>query len=358
MPVIQIMQNVLLRGYFGHGNWGDEILLRALVTGLTMHGVPFDRLHYWRGSDQFYRPAAIAHSAPRRVRGMAAWAGAGAVVFCGGIFYDHLPDVNLQRLQRIFYLAGATRALGKKVMMLGVSIGPLISRQGRLLTSKILKLADAIWVRDRQSYRFCRESNLRCRQIPDLSALLFSHITAMPPSTGRRELLFIPCQTGLTHRKHVEILDALMPVARQYGLIIRLLPIHLNADAVLTHRLSEQYGFEVVSDLFSDPMDLFTKIMDAELVVSTRLHGGWAAYLAGRPFLQINYHPKCRGFAETIHLPSECLIDPLADTINVKNGADRWFASGENLYNTLIQPKMLENEVNTAMAMAARQLSP
>ncbi|MEJ2040640.1 MAG: polysaccharide pyruvyl transferase family protein, partial [Desulfosarcinaceae bacterium] len=234
------MRPVLFRGYFGHGNWGDEILLRALIAGLTRNGIPADKLHYWRGRNHAYQSAGISHSIPRGLNGMMAWAKAGVMIFSGGIFYDHLPITGLRRLRSIHNIVWFTRASGKKAILFGVSIGPLITAQGRRLTRKILKMVDGIWVRDRQSYQFCQQTGVTCRQIPDLSTIWASRIAASPRPTGRRELLFIPCQTGLTYCAQIRLMEILKPVAQTRHLTIRVLPLHTQADTDLAFRLCKQ----------------------------------------------------------------------------------------------------------------------
>jgi polysaccharide pyruvyl transferase WcaK-like protein len=342
------MRPVLFRGYFGHGNWGDEILLRALITGLTLNGVCADKLHYWRGRNYAYQPAEISHSTPRGLHGMTAWAKAGAMIFSGGIFYDHLPIFGSRRLRLIHNLVWITRASGKKAILFGVSIGPLITAQGRKLTSKILKMVDGIWVRDRQSYQFCHQTGVPCQQIPDLSTVLASRIAANPSPAGRKELLFIPCQTGLTRHAQIRLLELLKPVAQTRHLTIRVVSLHAQADTDLARQLCKQLGVELVAETFADPLQLFARIKTSQFVVSARLHGGWAAYLTGRPFMQINYHSKCRGFAETIHLPDECLIDPYADGPAVRAGVDIWLAAESRIRPKLVPIKALEKKTMEA----------
>jgi len=350
------MGNILLRGYFGHGNWGDEILLRALVRGFGKNGFPKERFHYWRGRDRSFQPAAIGHSIPRGIKGIAAWASASAMVFCGGIFYDHLPDFKIRRLQHIFLMVRISRLLGKKIVMLGVSIGPLVTPEGRRLTRKILELAHIIRVRDRLSHDFCRKAGLNCRQMPDLSAILLPDIPLADKALGNGEILFIPCASGMGYQTHVKILNALTAVARRYRFRIRLMPIHMNVDTELAHRLADQMGFQMAPALSADPMDLFNRLKDAELIVSARLHGGWAAYLLGRPLLQIDHHTKCRGFAETIGLPGKCLIDPFVETVDLEAGARLWFEAGDDLSGDFTSRRALEKQAMLALADVAQNL--
>ena len=342
------MRSVLLRGYFGHGNWGDEILLRALITGLTNRGISASQLHYWRGRSQSFQPADIGYSAPRGASGLAAWVKAGAMILSGGIFYDHLPCFGSRRLRWLYNLVGITHSSGKKVVMFGVSIGPLTTPEGRRWTRKTLRLADGIWVRDRQSYLFCEKSGLSCQQIPDLSTALTSSISEIPAPGVQQELLFIPGQDGITCQAQINLLARFKPVAEKYDLTIRILPLHAEADTALARRLAKPQGGVLVSDAMADPMHLFSRIKAARLVVSVRLHGGWAAYLTGRPFIQINTHPKNRGFAETVHLPDECLVDPLARSVDLSRAADQWLTPRSGAGPTLVPPKVLEQKTITA----------
>jgi polysaccharide pyruvyl transferase WcaK-like protein len=276
-----------------------------------------------------------------------AWLMAGEVIMSGGIFYDHLETNGTRRLRRLARLVRFMRAMGKRVIFFGVSIGPLTSPNGRLLTREILSHADGLWVRDALSVAFCREAGIECFHMPDLAAIFASRVAAMA-ACPTQEALFIPCGSGLDDGTHRRAIYTLQDTMRRYGLELKLLPIETRTDRPLAQRLSYQCGIPVAMKDESDPWRLMAHIKGARLVVSGRLHGGWGAYLCGRPLIQIDYHSKCRGLADSIHLPDPCLIDRRCDADDLRRAVALWLDSEEVHRPKLRAPEILENEVREA----------
>jgi polysaccharide pyruvyl transferase WcaK-like protein len=57
-----------------------------------------------------------------------------------------------------------------------------------------------------------------------------------------------------------------------------------------------------------DPLATVREIGRCDAFISARLHGAIVAYLCGVPFAIVDYHPKCRDFADDIGLPPELRI--------------------------------------------------
>jgi hypothetical protein len=345
-----MMNGILLRGYFGHGNWGDELLLRSLISGLTEYKIPHKRLSYWTGPSLTFQPASIKPADPHNWTGLWAWLTAGSMIFTGGIFYDHLPYFGVRRLRHMDRMVRLTRALGKKVFLFGVSIGPLITPAGRQLTMSILRKANAIWLRDSDSYRFCSRIGIECRKVPDLSALFYTRIIAGTPAAISKDLLFMPCAGGLSASMHAKILNDLLLVAERFGLTIKILPLGTPTDTILARQLGGTCGLPVINPTSPNPLQLFNRIKTARLVVSVRLHGGWGAYICGRPLIQIDYHSKCQGFAQTVQLPDQCLIRPGSSVDALQKAAALWLDPPDGIGPQLIAPILLEKQVRHAFA--------
>jgi polysaccharide pyruvyl transferase WcaK-like protein len=76
----------------------------------------------------------------------------------------------------------------------------------------------------------------------------------------------------------------------------------LAADA---HRALQDHGIATRWLRYRDqgPLAMARSIGGCDAFISARLHGALVAYLYGVPFAIVDYHRKCRDFADDIELP-------------------------------------------------------
>ena len=108
---------VLVSGYYGFGNLGDEALLAGMLTGLQEHSVTV----------LSQRPAATRAlhgvGAAHRLRGLAALLNHDALISGGGgLLQDKTSARSLRYYLGVLELA---QRLGKRTVVYGQSVGPL-----------------------------------------------------------------------------------------------------------------------------------------------------------------------------------------------------------------------------------------
>ena len=144
------MSKIVISGYYGFNNAGDEALLTAILASLraiepkaditVISGNPGNTIVKHQVKS-LYRFAAV--------RLLQAIGEADLVISGGGSL---LQDVTSKR-SLIYYLSiiVAAKWKGRKVMLFAQGIGPIRNRFMRLLTRLVVNKADAITVRDRDS---------------------------------------------------------------------------------------------------------------------------------------------------------------------------------------------------------------
>ncbi|HEX6864755.1 MAG TPA: polysaccharide pyruvyl transferase family protein, partial [Thermoanaerobaculia bacterium] len=163
-------RRILIAGYYGHGNAGDEAILAAMLASLR--SLSGDRLSFTvAGGD----PARIAgeHGVeavssldiPALVEALRA--SDLVILGGGGLFQDYWASPLENFLTPAqgglpAYLAVPTLAalLGRPFMIYGVGAGPLATDEGRRLTRIAFELCQAATVRDRESLALLRELGL------------------------------------------------------------------------------------------------------------------------------------------------------------------------------------------------------
>jgi polysaccharide pyruvyl transferase WcaK-like protein len=302
----------VLAGAFGQRNPGDEALLDAFLQALpdwdliaTAAVPPHGREIETVASDD---PARVARAVTR----------ADAVVFAGGTVFKELsprtrrPPLDL--LQKGVALAYGAKALGKRLVMVGVGAAPIRPGRGPRLVSRLIRQADLLVLRDEESadmlagmgaptpFRIGADPAWTLvEQQPESRPPSDRIIVALSSEPGNGELadeLAAALVTLLAQGYRV----ALQPW--QVGGPVR--PDDLDMARVVSARLGGTAEVLLPPADLDDAIDLFA---DARLVVGLRFHALIAAAAAGRPFVAYAHEPKLAAAARRLGQPA---VDPAA----------------------------------------------
>ena len=285
---------LLLSGYYGFGNLGDEALLAGLLSGLKAAGHEVTVLSG--------NPAQTRQL--HGVRASSRYAGAlGALIWCdafvsggGGLLQDKTSRRSLSYYLGLISLA---KRLGKQTFVYGQSVGPL-SERGRRRVASALK-GVRVFVRDEASKNLLASLDIAAQLTADGALLLEPPPAKLSP---RAPVLFLP------RYGYPDVTDAFIYAARQLverGISVAATSVQPGEDGAELTRLCAAVP-ELTSHTPASPAALLAVIGDAGYVVSARLHGLVLAAVAGVPFSGVVYDPKVAAFlketgAPAFHLP-------------------------------------------------------
>ena len=292
---------VLLSGYYGFGNVGDEAILAALTAGLRQRGHEVEVLSADPGATRRTLDVAATH----RLTGLPwALARADALVSGGG---GLLQDATSRRSLR-YYLGviRAARATGLRTVVYGQSIGPL-SPRGRTATARALH-GLPVAVRDEASRTLLAQADVASARVADAALAL-----PRPERLGGAGLLLVP-RAGVAGAR--EALARLARAAAADGTAVRVAALQPGADVDEARRIAAAAdGAEVLG--LAGPDAALAACAAADAVVSVRLHGLILAARAGTPHLGIGYDPKVAGFLSVsggarveVPVPEDALVAP------------------------------------------------
>jgi polysaccharide pyruvyl transferase CsaB len=274
---------VLIGGYYGFGNLGDEALLAGLTATLQRSGHRVTALSHRPQATRSAHGVASRH----RLRGLPA-ALLGCEVFLsggGGLLQDRTSARSLG-----YYLASIrlARSLGRRVVIFGQSIGPLSEAGERRVAGALRGLP--VSVRDAPSQTLLARLGVDAHLGADAALLLPPGEPA--PASGAAPILLIP------RRGHRWITEALAATARRLadlGLPCAALALHPDEDDGEIAELLRTAP-EVERLHAHDVAGARAHIAAARSVLSGRLHGLILAAHAGRPHAGLVYDPKVAGF--------------------------------------------------------------
>lgn len=317
------MKKVFLTGYYGKCNAGDDALAYVCI----------DQLGSLAGNKyclQVLSDVPVSHSGnatisyadlTKRFTRLRSFISSDVIVFGGGgIFQDYLKTglVDLREKHRLVKIA---KILGRKIAFLGISVGPIVTSEGLALTSKILNAANLITVRDQQSYDFLANTLKNTKNLEktfDLAVLLgesesLKNIAREPKTLG---ISLMPVSRSNLFKDQQKLLSnlgkTLTMLIDTHGYKLRMIEFSKNSgDSEIMEQLAsvvgrEQYVTRVPYD--KNPVNVAMQVAQCSHYLAMRLHSAIFAYMCGVPFAMINYHDKCKGFANEIGLDPQCLI--------------------------------------------------
>ncbi len=308
------MSKIVISGYYGFANAGDEAMLTAIIKALrrteksvaltVISGRPELTAARYRVSSihrfNFWKILLSLRSCDLLLSG-------------GGSL---LQDVTSKRslLYYLFILALGI-FLKKKVMLFAHGIGPIRSGVLRRLTKIICSRADLITVRDQDSLY-----ELRRLGVPeDRVQLTADAVLTLPQENiiAGQELLQsfnVPREKmliAISVRKWqeddsylLELAKAADVLVKEYDAHIVLLPLQYPVDVEACRRL-EHYMVQkkagTVLEADCDTEQFLSLMGNFDLLIGMRLHALIFAAVMELPFVAVSYDPKIDGFVKDIN---------------------------------------------------------
>lgn len=309
------MKKVVLAGYYGMYNTGDEAILAATVGALRDARGDLEIVVLSAdpvGTSAAYNVKASHRMSPAGVIG--ALFGADLVLFGGGSLLQDLTS----RRSLLYYVTilDLARRLGRRVMVYANGVGPVRWEAGRKMVARAVSRADAITVRDEESALELRAMGVSGRDIVVTADPAF---LLTPGSAGRASAMLSSC--GLTGGRVLWL--SLRPVRSEEwaGEVVSLIRDARSRDLEPAFLLMQEThdGFEAsrINSLIQDsgepavpvvrapgPQDALALVGLGRFLIGMRLHAVILAAMAGVPAAGVELDPKISSFLKVAGLPS------------------------------------------------------
>lgn len=222
--------------------------------------------------------------------------------------------------------------LGKKVIMLPQSIGPITGNSQRCFSKWVFKRVDMIMVRENRSYDFLENVLSIDKNILLLKDLAFCLPVSFPESSNWESL-----EVGITIMNRAAqksnfsnqdayekaIIEVSSKLHREYGASITLFsqcsgPSPDQDDRTIVQKIYKEFhqrGVPVnIRTDFANALDLRQAYQSMDLLIATRMHTAILAFGVGTPVVLIGYQPKSCGMMEDLDLGEFCIEIDQIDT--------------------------------------------
>lgn len=304
------MKKILLAGYYGFGNLGDEAILemaikqileitdRKNITVLSGNK-EVTRTKYNVNTIDRYNVFSIVNQLMK----------SDALVFGGGSL---LQDITSKRsIYYYLFLIRLAKLMNNKVIMLSQGIGPIVNEKSKKAVQSTLGLVDYITVRDRHSKEFLESFGMDSNKISlstdpviNLRAgenYIFKH-------SGRKKVCF-----SLRNWKNTDVSQKISKLALKLienNIECCFIPFYYNEDLELIDEVEKSIGDKAV--YYKEKLttnEAFDIIKGMDVLVGVRLHSLIFAAAANVPFVAVSYDHKVDHFVSSVNMKVACSID-------------------------------------------------
>ncbi|MFN6199209.1 MAG: polysaccharide pyruvyl transferase CsaB [Dolichospermum sp.] len=325
---------VLLSGYYGKGNGGDEALLATLlqmlpldVTPVVLSGNP-EETHRHYGVECYNRMAFFSVFKALRSCDAFVWGG-------GSLIQDSTSIISP------FYYGGLmalAQVMGLKTVAWGQGIGPLLRSQTRFLAQRNFAGCTQVSVRDVASSRLLSDWSIPHILAPDpVWALESKPVPELVDLPKPRIAVTLRNHPQLTENRLTNLIQALVNLQKETQTFILLLPFQKSEDLGIAEKIHTQLKDVSRVICSEDPQVLKGVFRGVEMSIGMRLHSLIMAASEGSRCFALSYDPKVNHLMEDLKIPGWDLHNLPNDVELISKTWIDYYHHGESLSDTKIQ---------------------
>lgn len=325
--------DIVICGYYGYGNAGDDSLLSCIVDGLRAMD-PAVRLcvmsAHPKKTRTFYLVDAVGRFHLFAVRRKLKQAK--LFLFGGGnLLQDKTSTHSLLYYSNMIREA---KRCGTSIMIFANGIGPVSKKRNIRRVKECLEQADSISLRDAASFDLAKqllpERNIRLTFDPAVHVMPGTY-----PIPEKPYFLILPKKIAPDAADKLSYV--IEHLKSRHGLMPFLISMYDDEDLEYCRRLSEKSGAQLLYP--RSDTEIVALLSGAELVLSSRLHGLIFATSAACPMMSFSDDGKLEAYLDYIglgrHSGMLCAADIYSDAEYLCMTADRILADGEEIRKIL-----------------------
>ena len=320
------MKSVLISGYYGFNNTGDEAMIETFSQELAKKnfGLKVLSCNPDKTKETYNVGAYDRYHLFQIIKGIRK---SDILVSGGGtLFQDITSKKNIWYYLGIVVLAQLMR---KKVCVAYQGMGPLRNKFYRWMTKKVLKRKSVklIALRDRNAIEYAKEMGIKEEKIILSSDVIFM----LKPAPKERCIKIIHDNVHNYHEGEVligfsirswkdtdrtdvfaQMADALV---EKYHARIVFFPFHKPKDAeiskIIMHKMKHEDATVLIPNRYL-PSEILGTMGFMNINIGVRLHSLVFSALMNVPTIGISYEPKIDGFLEMMNMTPVCTYDDIS----------------------------------------------
>lgn len=349
------VKTIVISGYYGFGNSGDEAVLHAILLALREEG---------RKHQMTIEPIVLSidPKSTERVHGVKAVhrlhmmkliscirKSDGLISGGGSMLQD---TTGLRTIPYYLSIIKLAQLLGKPTFIYSQGMGPIRHKSYYPLIRHTFDRSQYISVRDEESVNLIRKIGVKVKDIDIVS----DPVMGLPLQLGdsrnasaSNQLPVIGVSVRLWHpERHdlQQITEALRMILNERKVALRFLPFFPPGDTEASRYIIEQLGsgFEdviTIADHAVYPQDMLEQVSSCDLIMGMRLHSLIYAASYFIPMIGISYDPKIDYFLRRLEMEAVGSTDQLnpqdiaAEALQLLDQRDAWAQSKQQLIEAM-----------------------
>lgn len=318
------MSDIIVSGYHGFANSGDEALLWAILQSIRKQNPDIDFTVLSKTPEETARVYSVnsinRYNLLRVVRAMK---NSKMLLFGGGsLLQDVTSSKSIKYYLLILWLA---KRFGLKTMLYANGIGPVVKRENRFLATKILNKIDLITLRDDNSDEELKKLGVTKPEIKITADPVFTMDTDTSlsgkyflrragVSDGAKVAVISLREWKTACSDFTEILSKVCDyLYEKHGIVSLFVPMQYPHDLdisgeVMSRMKNRAY---LINRELSVP-EMLSVLSEAELVIGMRLHSLIYATTLEKPAMALVYDPKVSAFMQSLSQPDFADVETLS----------------------------------------------
>lgn len=296
------MSDILISGYYGFENSGDDALLLAIIRDLKKKKPDIKPAVLSKApqeTSKIYQVQAIDRLNPFSV--IYNIIKTKLLISGGGTLIQ--DRTSTKSLMYYLFIIKTAHLFGKKIMLYANGIGPLINEKNRKITAKVLNKADVITLRDEESKRELESLGVNEPKIEVTADPAFAlEYRKAKKSGGKKACISVRSVKGMREELFTDALAAAADyLYEKYGYEIVFLPMQLAKDLNLSEKI--MHKMKNPADCIKENMsvdEMLTAVSGMDLCIGMRLHSLIYSASNALPIIGLVYDPKIAGFMDYI----------------------------------------------------------
>ncbi|HJP71910.1 MAG TPA: polysaccharide pyruvyl transferase CsaB [Candidatus Limnocylindria bacterium] len=343
---------LVVSGYYGFGNAGDDAVLAGMLELLQHAGVDRGDVSVLSAD-----PAETSHA--HDVRAVSRWnplriaselrRAEGLISGGGGLLQD------VSSVRPVSYYAGVmelAQLVRRPYALVAQGLGPLRREPNRRIARAALQRAAHVSLRDDRSIALARRIGVEraISRTADAALAALSSPSTMVDRRGGHVLVAVrggyPADAVVGPLRH-----AVADLSAQRRVVA--LPMHGAVDRDASTALVAGIAGASVADPDGSLGEKLEAIATASVVIGVRLHALVLAAAAGVPAIAISYDPKVDAFAQRAGIPVIGSVASALDTEQLLSAVDEALRGGGSAYGQRVADMRAEAEADVRTALAA-----
>ncbi len=326
-----LKKSVLLSGYYGFDNSGDDAILKAIIKDIREENPKLNIVvlsNNPKKTEDMYSVKAINRfKFSELIKGIR---NTSLLISGGGSL---LQDVTSTR-SLLYYLAVMTLAkiFRKPVMVYANGIGPINKKCNRILTKWILNSVNLITLRDEDSKTYLNKMNIKNKNIVVTADPVFTldvadksvidNIFLKEGIPRDKKFIGISIRPWKKADNLVEVISKVIDyITEKYKVNIILIPMHYPEDLDISNKVLDNVDKSscfVIKDQYAvEEIMGITKELD--MIVAMRLHSLIYAATQEIPMVGLVYDPKVEGILYSLEMDHMSNVESLDYNHLIKN---------------------------------------